>query len=376
MYIDMPTGDSIFTDTKRQFIFVILSFIVSIVYLKKTWYEYWGLWLMLLSFVMFTVFTAGSKTQLIESLTATFGLQGYDLIIGFLVLVPFVLILASIIILVDVSTAIVRKKHEGKITGNHKKDNAFRKMAYSLTGRFSEKGRTYSMEDFFKEYKDGAKIYDNFKESFDLIISAFSFLILFVYTSQFAALLTRTVDTDGLKKEGIHYFKNVNDFVDSGVKKKNIIKETFYPPIAGGAPAAVIAAVVAAAAARAPARAPASWLTRKMQDFGAGFGARFNSFIDTVKGFDYKDGIGKPLLLIPCLICIIALAGSGIVVAVILIAFFITLLLPKIFKETFNFQFSKQGWPLITYLCSLILGSIGLAYSGEALKLKSRMRDS
>ena len=189
----MPTGDSIFTDTKRQFVFVILSFIVSIVYLKKTWYEYWGLWTMLLSFIMFSVFTAGAKTALIESLVTTFGplFQGseyQDLIIGFLVLVPFVLILASLIILVDVSTAIVQKKHEGKITGNHKTDNAYRKMAYSLTGETKEKGKTYSMENFFKEYKDGAKIYPQFEASFDVLISAFSFLIAFVYSGQLSSL--------------------------------------------------------------------------------------------------------------------------------------------------------------------------------------------
>ena len=193
----MPTGDSIFTDTKRQFVFVILSFIVSIVYLKKTWYEYWGLLTMLLSFIMFTIFTAGGKTALIESLVTTLGplFQGSDFawnyryfIIGFLVLVPFVLILASLIILVDVSTSIVQKKHEGKITGNHKTDNAYRKMAYSLTGETKEKGKTYSMENFFKEYKDGAKIYPQFEASFDVLISAFSFLIAFVYSGQLSSL--------------------------------------------------------------------------------------------------------------------------------------------------------------------------------------------
>jgi hypothetical protein len=198
MYIDMPTGDSIFTDTKRQFIFVILSFIVSIIYLKKTWYEYWGLWMMLLSFIMFTVFTAGAKTQLMESLIATFGplFQGSDFawnyryfIIGFLVLVPFVLVLASLIILVDVSTAIVRKKHEGKITGNHKTDNVYRKMAYSLTGEINYKDETYSMLGFFKEYKDGAKIYPNFVKSFDVLISALSFLIAFVYSGQLSSFI-------------------------------------------------------------------------------------------------------------------------------------------------------------------------------------------
>lgn len=204
----MPTGDSIFTDTKRQFIFVILSFIVSILYLKKTWYEYWGLWMMLLSFIMFTVFTAASRTQLMESLATVFGplFEKSDFawnyryfIIGFLVLVPFVLVLASLIILVDVSTAIVRKKHEGKITGKRKTDNAYRKMAYSLTGEINYKGETYSMENFFKEYKDGAKIYPNFKASIDVLISAFSFLIVFVYTGQLSSLIGINIPENGQK---------------------------------------------------------------------------------------------------------------------------------------------------------------------------------
>jgi len=204
----MPTGDSIFSDTKRQFIFVILSFIVSIIYLKKTWYEYWGLWTMLLSFIMFTIFTAGSRTQLMESLMTVVGplFQGSDFawnyryfIIGFLVLVPFVLVLASLIILVDVSTAIVRKKHEGKITGKHKTDNAYRKMAYSLTGEINYKDETYSMQNFFKEYKGGEQIYNNFKPSIDVLISAFSFLIVFVYTGQLSSLIGINIPENGQK---------------------------------------------------------------------------------------------------------------------------------------------------------------------------------
>ena len=62
----MPTGDSIFSDTKKQFVYVVLSFIVSIVYLKKDWYEYWGLWMMALSFLLFCIFTFGSKIALMK----------------------------------------------------------------------------------------------------------------------------------------------------------------------------------------------------------------------------------------------------------------------------------------------------------------------
>ena len=187
----MPTGDSIFTDTKRQFIFVILSFIVSIIYLKKNWYEYWGLWMMLLSFILFIIFTTASRTTLLTSLVVVF--QGVltwdklpefiwnnkDLILSFLVFIPFILILISIIIHLFVSTAIVRKKHEGKITGNHTQDNEFRRRSFQLTD-----------SGFFTAFElSEDKEYASFRISFDLIISAISSLILFVYSSQFASMV-------------------------------------------------------------------------------------------------------------------------------------------------------------------------------------------
>jgi hypothetical protein len=199
---------------------------------------------MLLSFIMFTVFTAGAKTQLMESLTTTFGplFQGSDFawnyryfIIGFLVLVPFVLILASLIILVDVSTAIVRKKHEGNITGKHKTDNAYRKMAYSLTGETTEKGKTYSMENFFKEYKDGAIIYPQFEASFDVLISAFSFLIAFVYTGQLSSLIGINIPEAGQKWViGIPYVVSLGTSIagialtGEALKLKSRMRDNFF----------------------------------------------------------------------------------------------------------------------------------------------------
>lgn len=134
----MPTGDSIFSDTKKQFVYVVLSFIVSIVYLKKKWYEYWGLWMMALSFLLFCIFTFGSKTALMEGLLSIIKPEWttsniVKLLLWILALAPFILILIAIIILVFVSTAIVRKKHEGKITGDTEKDNAFRRRAFQLT---------------------------------------------------------------------------------------------------------------------------------------------------------------------------------------------------------------------------------------------------
>lgn len=195
MYIDMPTGDSIFTDTKKQFIFVILSFIVSIIYLKKTWYEYWGLWLMLLSFVMFTVFTAGAKTQLMESLMTVFPSEWtnnmiFQFGIGILASSPFILILIALIILVFVSTAIVRKKHEGKITGNHTEDNMHRRTAFILTHEIKENGELIDpMDSFFNAFDLNTSYFTRFKQIFDMLISGFSFLIFFVYSSQFATMI-------------------------------------------------------------------------------------------------------------------------------------------------------------------------------------------
>jgi hypothetical protein len=195
MYIDMPTGDSIFTDTKRQFIFVILSFIVSIIYLKKTWYEYWGLWMMLLSFVMFSVFTAGAKTQLMGSLMTIFPSEltnnmMFQFGIGILALSPFVLILIALIILVYVSTAIVRKKHEGKITGNHAEDNMYRRTAFILTHQIKENDELIDpMDKFFNAFDLNTSDFTRFKQSFDILISGFSFLIFFVYSSQFAEMI-------------------------------------------------------------------------------------------------------------------------------------------------------------------------------------------
>lgn len=186
----MPTGDSIFSDTKKQFVYVILSFIASIVYLKKKWYEYWGLWMMGLSFVLFIVFVMASRTTLLTSLVDVFrGFLTWDgfpdfiwsnkeLVLSFLVLIPFILILISIIILLVVSTAIVQRKSKGNITGNQTQDSRFRKRGFQLND-----------SGFFKAFElSKNKEYARFKISFDIIISAFSSLILFVYSSQFALM--------------------------------------------------------------------------------------------------------------------------------------------------------------------------------------------
>jgi hypothetical protein len=88
------------------------------------------------------------------------------------------LIFIALTILVYVSTAIVKKKHEGEITGDTKKDNAFRKRAFQLNDL-----------EFFQAYELSEKReYARFRESFDLLIGAIFSLIGFVYSSQFAEL--------------------------------------------------------------------------------------------------------------------------------------------------------------------------------------------
>ena len=47
---------------------VVLSTIISTIYLKKKWYEYLGLWLLTISFVLFIVFTFSSRNSLFSDI--------------------------------------------------------------------------------------------------------------------------------------------------------------------------------------------------------------------------------------------------------------------------------------------------------------------
>ena len=206
MYIDMPnapTGDSILTDENKQFVYVILSFIASIVYVKKVWYEYWGLWLMLLSFILFTFFTFMSRKSLFESLSlfsllshpSTTNYTNYiNYGIQILIVGIFVFVLASLIILVDVATTIVRKKHEGNVNDatTYREKNGNKT---TITGKENVqaeyKKRAFQITDFgfLETYTNGARIYNSLLTSIDSIIVAFSFLILFVYSRQLVSFV-------------------------------------------------------------------------------------------------------------------------------------------------------------------------------------------
>ena len=197
-----PTGDSILTDENKQFVYVILSFIASIVYVKKVWYEYWGIWLMLLSFILFTFFSFMSRKSLFESLSL-FSLLSHPSTTGWwtnyinygiqiLIVGIFVFVLASLIILVDVATTIVRKKHEGNVNDatTYREKNGNKT---TITGKENVqaeyKKRAFQITDFgfLETYTNGARIYNSLLTSIDSIIVAFSFLILFVYSRQFAS---------------------------------------------------------------------------------------------------------------------------------------------------------------------------------------------
>lgn len=47
---------------------VVLSTIISTIYLKKKWYEYLGLWLLTISFVLFILFTFSSRNSLFSDI--------------------------------------------------------------------------------------------------------------------------------------------------------------------------------------------------------------------------------------------------------------------------------------------------------------------
>ncbi len=59
----MPDYKLIDGDNK-QFLFVLFSSIISIIYLKKKWYEYLGLWMLFISFSVFFILTIVSREKL------------------------------------------------------------------------------------------------------------------------------------------------------------------------------------------------------------------------------------------------------------------------------------------------------------------------
>jgi hypothetical protein len=205
-----------FTDETKQmkhFFIVFLSSIISSIYLKKTNYEYLGLWLMFFTFILFIVFAMLSRKILWQTLGAfipdTFvwnwpndnvpGLFSYleKISSGFfvggpnfrifyigacLVICTFILITISLLLFLVASTAIVRKKYEGKITGDKTKDEEYQSRPFQVTDL-----------DFLKNTIhgkiSGSAIYNNIHGGFNSIIVAVFALIFVVYGSQVSQML-------------------------------------------------------------------------------------------------------------------------------------------------------------------------------------------
>lgn len=206
-----------FTDETKQmkhFFIVFLSSIVSTIYLKKTNYEYLGLWLMFFTFILFIVFAMLMRKTLWQTLGTfipdTFSwkwpnenvswlLPNLSTISGgffsgdenfrifymgaFFVLCSFLFITISLIIFLDATTAIVRKKTKnGKITGNEKKDEEYKSRPFQITDM-------EFLKDTIHGKISGKAIYNNIRSGFDTIIVAVFALILVVYGSQVSQIL-------------------------------------------------------------------------------------------------------------------------------------------------------------------------------------------
>lgn len=222
----MPDYKLIDGDNK-QFLFVLFSSIISIIYLKKKWYEYLGLWMLFITFSVFFILTIVSRENLFSILdkfltnnkgerdklfeppqnsiiekivnisTPIFqkilGLNTGDnnairksSVIAFFIACTFLFIFIALIMFLDSSTTIVRKKHEGKITGEQVKDDEYRSRPFIVSDL-----------DFLKNTIDGSsngtQIYNNLRSGFDSTIVAILSLILLVFGSQLTEYLPKGV---------------------------------------------------------------------------------------------------------------------------------------------------------------------------------------
>ena len=197
----------------KHFFIVFLSSVISTIYLKKTNYEYLGLWLMFFTFILFIVFAMLSRKLLWQTLGTfipdTFSwnwpnenlpwlLPNLSKISGgvfsdspdfrifyigaFFVLCSFLFVTISLILFLVSSTAIVRKKSKGKITGNEKNDAEYQSRPFQITD-------LEFLKDAIHGKISGSAIYNNIRSGFDTIIVAVFALILVVYGSQVSQML-------------------------------------------------------------------------------------------------------------------------------------------------------------------------------------------
>jgi len=194
-----------FTDNTKQPLIVLLSAIISTIYLKKKWYEYLGVWLLSITIFVFAGFAFSNRASLFRDIDGFFKPPGEDQqelfepgvlkkiievltpifnklvgsadfnqsyvrissLIAVLVFSIFILIIASTIAFLDSSTALVRKKSKDK----DDKPLIITDLQYlkqNINGKVN-----------------GAKIWQSFKSGFDALIVGFFALFLIVYGNQF-----------------------------------------------------------------------------------------------------------------------------------------------------------------------------------------------
>ena len=221
----MPDYKLIDGDNK-QFLFVLFSSIVSIIYLKKKWYEYLGLWMLFISFSVFFILTImsreklflildvfltnnrGEKDKLFDIPNNTiqtivnistpifqkiFGLNANtepfvrkSSLIAFVIACTFLFIFIALLVFLDASTTIVRKKHEGKITGKPAKDDEYRSRPFIVSD-------LDFLENTIDGNPNGEQIYNNLRSGFDSTIVAILSLILIVFGDQVTEYLPKGV---------------------------------------------------------------------------------------------------------------------------------------------------------------------------------------
>ena len=229
MYIDMPDYKLIDSDNK-QFLFVLFSSIVSIIYLKKKWYEYLGLWMLFITFSVFFILTIvsreklflildtfltnnkGEKDKLFDIPNSTIetivnistpifqkilglntvidtGSEPFvrkSSLIAFVIGCTFLFIFIALIMFLDSSTTIVLKKYEGKSTSNPAKNDEYKSRPFIVSDL-----------DFLKNAingsSNGKQIYNNLRSGFDSTIVAILSLILIVFGNQVTEYLPKGV---------------------------------------------------------------------------------------------------------------------------------------------------------------------------------------
>lgn len=221
----MPDYKLIDGDNK-QFLFVLFSSIISIIYLKKKWYEYLGLLMLFISFSVFFILTIVSREKLFLILdvfltnnkgerdklfdipnntiqtivnistpifqkilglnTITDSIVRKSSLIAFVIACTFLFIFIALIMFLDSSTTIVRKKHEEKITGIPAKDDEYQSRPFIVSD-------LNFLENTIDGNSNGKQIYNNLRSGFDSTIVAILSLILIVFGNQVTEYLPKGV---------------------------------------------------------------------------------------------------------------------------------------------------------------------------------------